>query len=495
MNGEKLKRLITQWVVPSVMLVLLLVGLLYQFWQQNKKVIDTFVESGIEQTGGTYGRNISAALESMVRVSNTVDGMLESRGDGNVYFLTESLNAIQESGAEYSVVYCYPNGEAITPGYEKLDIGDTGYFQEINTMESFFAYEADEKITGEDAILYICPIERREELAGYVIAYLNPEVLAEIFKDGNSYGDEVFYAIVDMDGNIIASYGGVKETQLLTDDFWNQLKVGVQAGSSWTIFDRQRTNREHGMIEIVKNGEARLLYQYPIENTEWSLVMGLNRDYAQQMLDRIWKPIVRLFVGIAICLICYITVIVIINVMSRIKTSEQKRALENKADTDQLTELLNKIATERMIREYIELHPNKQGVLFVIDVDNFKKVNDTLGHAFGDEVLRSLGMRLQSMFRVTDIIGRIGGDEFIVFLKDVRDDVSIESEGRKLEQFFRQFEVGQYVKYSVTASVGGAVFPRDADSFEDLYKAADAAVYISKKRGKNQLSFYHDDRE
>ena len=90
--------------------------------------------------------------------------------------------------------------------------------------------------------------------------------------------------------------------------------------------------------------------------------------------------------------------------------------LEDKADTDLLTDLNNKMATERKIREYMEKYPDKQGVLFVLDVDNFKKINDTMGHAFGDEVLRSLAVRLQSMFRATDIVGRTGGDEFMVFL-------------------------------------------------------------------------------
>ena len=142
------------------------------------------------------------------------------------------------------------------------------------------------------------------------------------------------------------------------------------------------------------------------------------------------------------------------------------------------------------IREYMEKYPDKQGVLFVLDVDNFKKINDTMGHAFGDEVLRSLAVRLQSMFRATDIVGRTGGDEFMVFLKDIREISMIEREGRKIEQFFHQFEVGEYVKYSVTASVGAAVFPGDGKSFEELYKAADNALYVSKRHGKNQLSFY-----
>ena len=94
------------------------------------------------------------------------------------------------------------------------------------------------------------------------------------------------------------------------------------------------------------------------------------------------------------------------------------------------------------------------------------------------------------MFRATDIVGRTGGDEFMVFLKDIREISMIEREGRKIEQFFHQFEVGEYVKYSVTASVGAAVFPGDGKSFEELYKAADNALYVSKRHGKNQLSFY-----
>ena len=78
----------------------------------------------------------------------------------------------------------------------------------------------------------------------------------------------------------------------------------------------------------------------------------------------------------------------------------------------------------------------------------------------------------------------------MVFLKDIRDITMIEREGKKIEQFFHQFEVGEYVKYSVTASVGAAVFPGDGNTFENLYKSADNALYVSKRHGKNQLTFY-----
>ena len=161
---------------------------------------------------------------------------------------------------------------------------------------------------------------------------------------------------------------------------------------------------------------------------------------------------------------------------------------------DLLTGLSNKIATERKIKEYIKESPNELGMMFVIDIDNFKKINDTMGHAFGDEVLRTLGKHIGENFRVTDIIGRTGGDEFTIFLKSLKDDAITLREAKKLADFFKEFEAGEYVKYSATASIGAAVFPQDGEDFETLYKAADRALYKAKERGKNQLAFY-DDRD
>ena len=92
-------------------------------------------------------------------------------------------------------------------------------------------------------------------------------------------------------------------------------------------------------------------------------------------------------------------------------------------------------------------------------------------------------------------MGRIGGDEFIVFLKDISDMNIIEREARKLEVFFRDFEVGEYTKYSVNASLGATIFPMDGQNFETLYKNADSALYYVKQNGKNKLVFYKEDEK
>ena len=108
--------------------------------------------------------------------------------------------------------------------------------------------------------------------------------------------------------------------------------------------------------------------------------------------------------------------------LSRMSGKRKREGLLHLAETDQLTGLYNKVTTERKIKEYFEENPNSQSLLFVLDIDNFKKINDTMGHAFGDEVLREIGQGLKQQFRASDIIGRAGGDEFIILLKHVTED-------------------------------------------------------------------------
>ena len=109
--------------------------------------------------------------------------------------------------------------------------------------------------------------------------------------------------------------------------------------------------------------------------------------------------------------------------------------------------------------------------------------------------LSTLGHQLKSEFRINDIIGRTGGDEFIIFLKDLKDDAALKREAERVNTFFKNFKVGEYTKYSATASIGAVEIPTDGTEFEALYKYADKALYLAKKRGKNQMAFYKDTKD
>ena len=490
MKKSSLLNTIMQWVVPIALLLVLIVVFMISFAITNKENITELCETNNKQVGKSYAENVTSRLTTFASVSDTMHQMVETRGSHNVTYMMDTVDVMVSYKDAYQTAYCWQDGDAVLPKRQLVDLKDTVYYKSLQGTKNFFTYTPDDGITGRAAFLHVCPVEWEGEINGYLITYMDPMLLSELFEETH-YKSEAYYAIVDRSGSILASYGYTEGTCLLQPDFWNSLEAVAESRGKWVAFDTLRTTGATAVLNVQDGNDTRTLYSYGIGGTDWNLVVFLNDDYMSESLDSISEPGMELIIRIGITITVFVLVIIGINILFRIKTREQNQKLKNEADTDLLTELNNKIATERKIKEYMRNNPQKQCLMFVMDVDNFKKINDTRGHAFGDEVLRELGMRLQSMFRVTDIIGRVGGDEFIIFLKDIKDIETAEREGRKLELFFKQFEVGQYVKYSVTSSIGAALFPGEGKSFEELYKAADKALYVSKKQGKNRLTFYH----
>lgn len=179
-----------------------------------------------------------------------------------------------------------------------------------------------------------------------------------------------------------------------------------------------------------------------------------------------------------------------VGILSDIDT--QKRTLQSVkeyAQKDSLTGLYNKGITEHHIRTYIE-QDGSPAALIVIDIDNFKQVNDTLGHLYGDTALKEIANAIKSLFRSTDIIGRIGGDEFIVFLQHVTDEQLVHNKVHKITEIFQNRFEQTNINYKMTVSVGIAFFPKDADNFPELFDKADIALYYAKNHGKNQYAVY-----
>ena len=452
-------------------------------------VIRTVVDDQAQQIGTYYSAGVDDKLEALGDITDAMGSIMASRPDRSDAFVYEKLDTIVRASSAYMAAYCAVNGNGMLSDRREFDMKELNYYDSIGSTSSHYLYAVSDGINGRTAFIYVSPITISGNVTGYLLSYMDPSDMKDFFNN-SVYGDEAFFSLVNRNGTIMACYGAADSTMILQNDFWNSLKDIAESLGSWTLFDRQQQKGMSGILHVKENGVGKIVCHFPIRNTDWTLVVGIDEAYLSGIQQSFRGPIVNLIVKISISIAVAIAVIIAINVLVRIKASEHSKVLEDKADTDLLTDLNNKMATERKIREYIEKYPDRQGVLFVLDVDNFKKINDTMGHAFGDEVLRSLSVRLQSMFRATDIVGRTGGDEFMVFLKDIREIGTIEREGKKIEQFFHQFEVGEYVKYSVTASVGAAVFPGDGKTFEDLYKSADNALYVSKRHGKNQLTFY-----
>ena len=129
------------------------------------------------------------------------------------------------------------------------------------------------------------------------------------------------------------------------------------------------------------------------------------------------------------------------------------------------------------------------GIMF-IDLDNFKTINDSLGHYAGDELLKRVASRLQSSLRNVDLVGRLGGDEFLVVLADLTNAEDIAPVAEKISEAISEpFSLEDQI-LSVSASIGVSVFPRDGETPDSLIRNADAAMYLAKERGRNNWQFF-----
>ncbi|MCD7835548.1 MAG: GGDEF domain-containing protein [Lachnospiraceae bacterium] len=326
-----------------------------------------------------------------------------------------------------------------------------------------------------------------------ICLHISDEDIEEVFSEF-PYELDAFYAIVDEGSNVQSIIDGTESTGYFEGSFWDNVRTYAENSSQLEVFNDGIMDNKYSSVNVNMNGERRIIYTSPIASKTWLLVMGIKAESIENKGSVLRRENDRYQVIMLVILAGMLGTIAVAAVLVGLRERKNKKELENKADTDLLTGISNKIATERQIKEYIAANPGSQAVMIVMDIDNFKKINDTMGHAFGDEVIKSVGHQLKSMFRITDVVGRLGGDEFIVLLKNIRDSKVIDKECRLLEECFHNFEVGEYVKYSVTASIGVAIFPRDADSFEKLYKAADSALYSAKRKGKNQLAFYNESK-
>ncbi len=168
---------------------------------------------------------------------------------------------------------------------------------------------------------------------------------------------------------------------------------------------------------------------------------------------------------------------------------QKEKELVIAAHLDKMTMLYNRETTMESIRQILEIYADKEHALFIIDVDNFKTLNDTLGHQAGDEFLITLAKELKQCFREnSDIVGRVGGDEFFVLMKNITDRNVVKNRIKILLDAIH----GVSKKYSfmkISGSVGVSIYPEHGRTLDTLYAAADKALYQAKNAGKDQVVF------
>ncbi|MEG0598138.1 MAG: diguanylate cyclase, partial [Oscillospiraceae bacterium] len=169
---------------------------------------------------------------------------------------------------------------------------------------------------------------------------------------------------------------------------------------------------------------------------------------------------------------------------------KEKQNLQKLAQRDPLTGIYNKAATNALVAHRMEdFDFTVLQALLMIDVDYFKTVNDTYGHMAGDNLLAAVATQLKSHIRGSDVAGRIGGDEFLVYLPDVESEDAALWKAQNLHAALGLLSPEPGAPH-ITASIGMAVFPHGTVEFSDLYRYADEALYLRKDKGRDGVSVY-----
>ncbi|MBQ9493615.1 MAG: diguanylate cyclase [Oscillibacter sp.] len=180
------------------------------------------------------------------------------------------------------------------------------------------------------------------------------------------------------------------------------------------------------------------------------------------------------------------------NAMRQIENAEQIRGLRTVLETDPMTGLLNKTFVQKTLSDVCA---KETGVLMMIDLDSFKLVNDLYGHAMGDKVLIRFGEILRCIIRTSDVAGRVGGDEFIVFCRDVRDEALIEQKSLQINAMLLEAAkelMGADMNIPLGASIGAVMAPDEGTDFQTLSEKADKALYQVKQNGRHGYAVFRE---
>ena len=172
-----------------------------------------------------------------------------------------------------------------------------------------------------------------------------------------------------------------------------------------------------------------------------------------------------------------------------INIRERMELLEEISYKDSLTGLWNRTYLANKVDDYLA-DRRAVGTLFMVDLDDFKLVNDTYGHIMGDEFLRAISNNLTESVREEDIVARLGGDEFVIFLEGSLDHVSIEKKANTIKRAVEKAIADMQLECQVTASVGVSSASKTKRTFKALYEEADKALYMVKRNGKDGYYLY-----
>lgn len=451
----------------------------------------------------SVNRNVEQAINQVLKGRNDyLKEKLEGQYDwlgANAAYLSENnelfsedsfklLRSVRDNCNLIRIMIADTEGNAKYADGTETEIRDEKYFRQVLEGKNAIQKMPGEGAESSTAILAV-PILKNGQVQGVLGGTCDlSEVCGKCFA--NAYQGEGTALIMASDGITLFSDArseilGVRPGELLYGYLRKKFSVSLYLDG---IKDRLKEGLD-GCVHLRRDGKSYHLAYQPMGVNDWVLCYLVPEETAKEEFDFIQKYEAMLAISITILIVILVWTVLSIG-------RKKQRALLRSANIDALTGICNRKNTEekvtRWLNQAVDLITVMQ-VFLIMDIDFFKEVNDHYGHAVGDEVLRQIGALLIRIFRKEDVLGRVGGDEFVVFMKDLKHPSDAERRAEQLCSEVRKLQIPELGGKTITCSIGMAFYPQHGRNYMELYKFADMALYETKRKGKNGYTVYQKD--
>ena len=401
----------------------------------------------------------------------------------------DRLVTVHEKTALERIALIDTEGNAYYDNGMIKNVAHRKYFQDALHGMQTISDPLESSVDQEIRVVLGVPIYKGDDIIGVFGGSFNVSAISRIlFAD--LFGGEGNCSIVTSEGEIIAIESGEAsehriqyETNMF--EFYNEKNLKEE----YTLEALKKEFKEGntGLVKLSleeRNEPDHYLAYIPLEYNDWMICYTVPVETAQKDYEFI-RRYELIFMG------SFCTLVAILVLYIAFRNKEENEKLVHCAQMDALTGLYNKENTQKVIDSTLDTMNNKAFSGFMIlDMDYFKEINDTFGHAVGDKVLQAFGGLLQSQFRDQDVVGRIGGDEFVVFLYDIGSEENMEQRVMNLQQKIKALDIPEIKGHKLTSSAGIAFAPKDGENFMELYRRADNALYQVKRGGRDGYAVY-----
>lgn len=488
----KIQKDLRLYIRGGVAFLLFMVIALFTFFYFVQKDVDNNVEKTLSDNVERQNHHLQTILnlqfQQLENVAENVAHSGELISEENLY----TIRILQKNSNFERVSIIDAEGNSHYDEGSVKNVAHRRYFKEAIAGNRTLSDPLESSIDGQTRVVVGVPIyaegDREQEVIGILAASYDMTALSTmLFED--IYGGKGFSMILTKEGGVISydagNLTGGKALESIGNNLFgkyeSELKNNPVAAKVVSDFEKGQS----GCAELNTGVNKWYMAYSPLSYNGWMVCYSIPSKSVRSSYQFINQY------ELVLCLALAAAVMVIIFALMRVVKRRQK-VLVDYANTDALTGLCNKENTKNEITQWLNNSVEHRGiqVFIILDIDYFKGVNDTYGHIVGDLVLQKIGSVLLDLFRDGDIRGRIGGDEFVIFMKNVASVDDVETKVREIEEYISNLQIPEMKGNSLTVSMGISCAPQHGETYLDLYHHADEALYETKRNGRNGYTVY-----